>query len=169
MGGARILDTIGFARHDHRACISGAVAAASAYCREHGLRLTPVRRRVLEILLAAHRAMGAYDLLEHLRAEGLGSTPPQAYRALDFLVAHGFAHRIEGLNAFIACTHPRERHAPVFLICARCGLVAEADLEPGAGFLGELAGQTGFAIERTVIEAQGICAGCRGKAEGTSA
>lgn len=146
----------GFDNHDHRACIASALAAAEAHCEECGARLTPVRRRVLEILLAEHRAMGAYDVLEVLRAEGLGSQPPVAYRALDFLVAHGLAHRVERMNAFIACNHPGEAHAPAFLICRVCETVAETDAPKVSA--------TGFEIEQTVVEAEGVCPNCKAEA-----
>ena len=89
---------LGFAHHDHDTCVSEALAAAEARCAAEGLRFTPVRRKVLDILLQEHRALGAYDILDMLREEGLGSQPPVAYRALDFLVTHGFAHKIERLN-----------------------------------------------------------------------
>lgn len=120
-----------------------------------------MRRRVLEILLARHRAMGAYEILDTLREEGLGSQPPVAYRALDFLVSHGFAHKIERLNAFIACTHPGQDHTPAFLICRNCDAVAEAHAEPSRGMLGRAASDTGFAIEQAVVEALGLCPNCR--------
>ncbi|RMD92342.1 MAG: transcriptional repressor, partial [Alphaproteobacteria bacterium] len=90
-----------FAPHDHRACAAAALARAEARCRESGLRLTPLRRRVLEILLESHRPLGAYDILARLRADGRPAQPPVAYRALDFLVAHGLAHRLHSLNAFL--------------------------------------------------------------------
>ena len=153
-------ETIGFARHDHASCIANTVAAADEKCRSEGLQLTPVRRRVLEMLLDRHRALGAYEILDLLRNEGLGSQPPVAYRALDFLVRNGFAHRIEGQNAFIACTCPGESHTPVFLICRMCNAVAEARAEASADLLGEVAADTGFQIEKTVIEAVGVCPGC---------
>lgn len=155
---------IGFESHDHRACIAEAVAAADAHCRAEGLQFTPVRRRVLEILLERHRALGAYDILDQLREEGLGSQPPVAYRALDFLVGHGFAHKIERLNAFVACAHVGEAHAPAFLICRACGKVAEAQAAPDRGLLAQAADRTGFRIERTVVEALGLCPDC-GQAE----
>lgn len=157
-------DPIGFARHDHRACIEGGVAAADSYCRNAGLQFTQVRRRVLEILLARHRAMGAYEILDILRDEGLGSQPPVVYRALDFLVNHGFAHRIEHLNAFAACSHRGKHHTPAFLICRVCGSVAEAQVDGPASFLGDAAAATGFDIERTVVEVEGVCPNCRDRA-----
>lgn len=152
-----------FHRHDHTACISDTLAAAEARCVEEGLRLTPVRRRVLEMLLAEHRAMGAYDILPRLAEEGLGSQPPVVYRALDFLVSHGFAHRVEQLNAFIACGGPDEDHTPAFLICRACGAVAEARLAAGTlpgGPLGREATAAGFRIENAVVEVSGLCANC---------
>ena len=114
------MDALGFTHHDHQHCISHAIGAAEEACAEQGLQLTPQRRRVLEILLEEHRAMGAYELLDVLRTEGIGAQPPTVYRALDFLVSNGFAHKIERLNAFVACAHPGERHAPAFLICSDC-------------------------------------------------
>ena len=160
------MTTIGFKTHDHHVCIETALAQAVARCRDAGLNLTPVRRRVLEILLARHRAMGAYDILDHLREEGLGSQPPVVYRALDFLVRNGFAHRIECLNAFIACAHPGTTHAPAFLICRGCDAVAEAGPEPARAAIARAAEQAGFAIERSVIEAEGLCPACRTGAPG---
>ena len=158
------MSTLGFEQHDHSNCIQGSLAEVENQCKAKGLRLTPVRRRVMEILLDEHRAMGAYDILDRLRAEGLGSQPPIAYRALDFLVKHRFVHKIERLNAFIACGHPGEWHAPVFLICRSCDTIAEAHTDIAAGRLGDVARDAGFEIERTVVEAEGLCPKCRGEA-----
>lgn len=157
------METIGFDHHDHSACRSHGLQTVEAQCAAQGLNLTPVRRRVLEILLEDHRALGAYDILDRLRQEGLGSQPPVAYRALDFLTTHGFAHKIERLNAFTACTHPGQNHAPVFLICRICNSVAEGMAEPARGTLDRVAAETGFKIERTVTEAEGICPNCQKK------
>lgn len=129
-----------------------------------GVRLTPVRRRVLEILLEEHKAMGAYDVLTRLAAEGFGNQPPVAYRALEFLEDQGFAHRICRLNAFTACMHPGEDHAPAFLICRVCDTVAEAPAAPVMAALTKAAAQSGFVIERANIEALGLCPACAGTA-----
>jgi Fur family zinc uptake transcriptional regulator len=149
------MTTPAFAQHDHGACVAGALAAAEAACAGGRASLTPVRRRALEILLEGHAAMGAYDLLARLSAEGLGSQPPVAYRALNFLVAQGLAHRIESADAFVACAHPGRAHVPAFLVCRRCRAVAEGEAEPMGA---EVAG---FAVERRVVEAEGLCPGCR--------
>ena len=155
----------GFDCHDHAVCVSTMLGRAEARCREAGLNLTPVRRRTLEILLREHRAIGAYDLLAHLAEEGLGSQPPVAYRALDFLVKAGLAHKIEALNAYIACTETEAEHTPAFLICRRCNSVVETRTTPAAGRLGDAARETGFHIERAVVEAQGLCPSCQEQAQ----
>ena len=154
------MDAIGFETHDHKGCIRDGLAAVESACAERGLQFTPVRRRVLELLLEGHRAMGAYEILDVLREEGIGSQPPVAYRALDFLVSHGFAHKIERMNAFIACTHPNEAHTPAFLICRKCDAVAETHADPASGLLGRALSETGFRIEQAVIEAVGLCPAC---------
>lgn len=165
---APVADTgtaVGFESHDHSACVDSAIAAAEAHCAEKGLRFTPVRRAALDFLLRKHRALGAYEVLDRLRDAGFGSQPPVAYRALDFLVENGFAHKIERLNAFIACAHPGASHSPAFLICRLCEAVAEANSAPSRGTLGAAARAAGFTIERTVVEALGVCPACAGKAD----
>ncbi len=158
------MHTIGFQRHDHSHCIADTLETAETHCRDHGLRFTPVRRRVLEILLADHRALGAYDILDVLAAEGLGAQPPVAYRALEFLVGNGMAHRIERLNAYAACAHPGRPHAPAFLICRTCRMVAEADTGPIEDRLEDAAHAAGFTIERIAVELEGLCPACVGSA-----
>ena len=151
--------TAAFTPHDHHQCIQGAMSSAEAVIADRGLRLTPVRRRTLEILLERHGAMGAYDVLERLAADGFGNQPPVAYRALEFLVDNGLAHRIRRLNAFTACAHPGEDHHAAFLICRGCNLVAEIPAEPLRAVLE--ANSAGFTVERTSIEALGLCPACR--------
>jgi Fur family zinc uptake transcriptional regulator len=57
--------------HDHghaqAATPEAALALAEEYCRERGEKLTPIRRKVLELLLASGRATKAYSLLDDMR------------------------------------------------------------------------------------------------------
>ena len=152
-------DPLGFTAHNHAHCVDSAMKAAEAVCAEKGVQFTPVRRRTLEILLETHAALGAYDILARLDEENLGSKPPVVYRALNFLVEQGFAHRIERLNAFVACVHPGAQHDPAFMICRTCGTVAEATVTSAA--FGSSAAQSGFQIEQTVLEAEGLCPSCQ--------
>lgn len=157
---------VAFAEHDHGRCRKALMGEFARAAAARGLRLTPARRRVLELLSEAHRAMGAYELLDRLRADGLGSQPPVVYRALDFLIEAGFAHKLERLNAYVACAHPDGEpgrdHAACFLICAECRKVAE--IEDGGLDLAiaQAAAERGFAMRRTVLEIEGVCPACRG-------
>ncbi len=154
-------DTTSFRAHKHAHCVTSALQAAESLCAQKKLRLTPVRRRVLEVLLERHRAMGAYDVLDRLRAEGFGSQPPVAYRALDFWVGAGLVHKVQKLNAFVACTHPSSGHQPVFMICRGCDTVAEGTADPADSAVERAASAAGFRIETTVREVEGLCPKCQ--------
>ncbi|HPD91092.1 MAG: transcriptional repressor [Rhodobacter sp.] len=155
------MSTPAFEPHDHHRCVHTALAEAETLARQRGLRLTPVRRRALEILLERHGAMGAYDVLQRLSEDGFGHQPPVAYRALEFLVENGLAHRIRRLNAFAACAHPGRDHSAAFLICRGCDAVAEIPADPLRDVLQSGAEGHGFQVERATIEALGLCALCQ--------
>ena len=133
---------------------------AEKYCDANSLQLTPVRRKVLELLLQSKGAIGAYDILDHLRQAGFKSQPPVAYRALEFLLKYGFAHKVEQLNAFVACTHPGEEHSPAFMICRNCDSVSEMETDGSEFPLSGVTNFSGFKIEEAIIEAKGLCNVC---------
>lgn len=151
--------------HDHRACARSTIARAEALCAARGARLTDIRRKVLEALAETHAPAGAYDVIERLaEAGGRPPAPITIYRALDFLMAHGLAHRIESRNAYVACAHEHgtDGEAPVvFLICERCGVVGEAGADEFEAALKALARKSGFSPRSPVIEITGECAHCR--------
>ncbi|MGI9435490.1 MAG: Fur family transcriptional regulator [Geminicoccaceae bacterium] len=153
---------LAFARHDHGECRKSAIAEAKKLCDARSVRLTPVRERVLELLWEAHQPVRAYDILERLGSEGFGSQPPVVYRALDFLIEHGFAHKIECLNAYLACDCPGADHGAKFLICTGCNRVAEFDDQAIARALKKIAGGSGFEIGRATLEVEGLCPDCAG-------
>jgi len=152
--------------HDHDrqglsgGALSAGLAVAEARCEAAGQRLTPPRRRVLELLLEAGQPVKAYDLIAGFGADGAPAKPPTVYRALEFLARQGFAHRIESLNAYIACGGASDGHAAAFLICDCCGATREftpartAEIE-------RLAGDQGFSLTGLTIEAHGLCAECQ--------
>ena len=154
-------EAIGFRKHNHSGCINATLDVAEARCARRSLRLTAIRRRVLEILLKEHKAMGAYEILEQLHSDGHRSQPPVAYRALDFLVRLGVVHKIERLNAFVACSQPDSSHTPLFMICRACEHVAEISTNASRNTLANAARDSGFQLERSVIEAEGLCPSCQ--------
>lgn len=156
-----MLTPVAFHDHDHSNCEGGVLEHADQRARDAGLRLTPVRRKALEILLETHRALGAYEVLERLKAGGFGDQPPVAYRALDFLVENGLAHKVRRLNAYAACMHPQIDHAPVFMICRTCGAVAEAMAQDVRVAVRAVADAAKFTVERVNVEVLGLCPGCQ--------
>ncbi len=137
-----------------------ALVEAEARCGGDGQRLTTPRRRVLELLLSAPGPVKAYDLIGAFGAQGEAAKPPTVYRALEFLERQGFAHRIESLNAYVACRLGETAHAAAFLICDCCG--ATREIEPaGSGEFLASAEVAGYAVQTLHIEARGRCQACR--------
>src|SRR5262245_37332204 len=93
--------------HDHGRCAAEAIAHPEALCAARAQRLTPTRRQVLEALLTSHKPLGAYEIIDRA-APGARPAPITVYRALDFLIENGLVHRLESLNAFIACVNKHE-------------------------------------------------------------
>jgi len=147
--------------HDHGTCTSEAIAHAEELCAQRTQRLTPMRRHVLETLLASHKPLGAYEIMERLAEHGRPA-PITIYRALDFLRENGLVHRIESRNAFVACVHNHADKDPVvFLICERCGAVGEAPGGTVAEAIKASCRAAGFAAKSPVIEIAGVCSHCR--------
>ena len=147
--------------HDHARCATSAIAHAEVQCAARAQRLTPLRRHVLETLLASHKPLGAYEIIEQW-AEKPRPAPMTVYRALDFLRENGLVHRIESRNAFVACVHDHANEDPVvFLICERCGAVGEAPGGSVAKALKASARAAGFSPKSPLIEIAGICSHCR--------
>lgn len=145
---------------DHVHCLSDALARAEAISEQRGLRLTRLRRQVLELVWASHMPVKAYDLLDQLRLEHAAAAPPTVYRALDFLVEQGFVHRIESLNAYIGCDIPERDHQGQFLICEKCGIAAELRDPEIAAVLHGKAEKMGFRLDVSTVEMKGRCARC---------
>lgn len=150
--------------HDEHAGLSGAALGralldAESRCALTHERLTPPRRRVLELLLGAEGPLKAYDLIAAFGEGGEPAKPPTVYRALEFLERLGFAHRIESLNAYVPC-RIEGGHTAAFLICDCCG--ATREIEPtGIAEIQGLAGEAGYSLAGVTVEAHGLCGDCR--------
>ena len=142
---------------------------AERQCQQHGARFTPIRRRVLEMIAGASGGLKAYELLDRLAVEHAAARPPTIYRALDFLIDQGLVHRIESLNAYVACPCPEHAHGFQLLICRDCGRVEELHLDDVNAQLDARAQALGFRVERQTIELLGRCESCQqGRQEAAS-
>lgn len=155
--------------HDHASCVAEALATADRICNERGVRLTALRRRVLELVWNSHQPVGAYDLLGELARGGRRAAPPTVYRALQFLLDQGLVHRIESRNAFIGCAHPEDRHVVEIMLCSQCGRAAELPDDRIASAVRAAAKRLGFEVQRQTIEVTGLCAECRTEPAGPAA
>lgn len=146
--------------HDHSHCVEGALERAEAVCEARGLRLTPLRRQVLELVWASHKPVGAYDVLKAMTDDGRNAAPPTVYRALDFLIQAGLVHRLDSLNAYIGCPDPAHAHTGQFLICRECMDVIELDISSISDRIDTAASEAGFVAEQQMLEVRGLCARC---------
>lgn len=147
--------------HEH--CLAHALDQAQTLCEDKGARLTPLRRRVLELVWSSHEAVKAYGLLDRLSTEDHTVKPPTVYRALDFLLEQGLVHRVDSLNAFVGCSHPDEPHEAHLLICTGCGRVEELASNDLEGAIQQALAPTGFQPTRARLEVHGLCANCQKK------
>lgn len=136
------------------------VSAVEQACDERGLRLTPLRAQVLGLIAAAGKPVKAYDLLDQMKRDNGTSAPPTVYRALDFLLAQGFIHRLASVNSFVSCHHPQQRHSVPFLICDGCQSAIELEDERIARLLDAQAKTRGFTPRAQTLEVHGLCADC---------
>lgn len=130
------------------------------YCAKHGERVTPPRRAVYAALLKSDQPMSAYDLLDSLKTALNNPKPPTVYRALEFLQAHGFVHRIESLNVYVTCGAGHRHNGSQFMICSKCGRVEEAHLCHVPKGLQEQVDARGFKVSHWNAELHGLCESC---------
>ncbi|BDX07956.1 transcriptional repressor [Planctobacterium marinum] len=134
---------------------------AKAYCEAKGVRFTSLREKVYALMLEKQGAVGAYDLLDLLKATEDSAKPATVYRSLDFLLEMGLVHKVESDNTFIACHHFDCHHPVQFLICESCGIVQEIQSAGLKEQLEEQATNLGFKVKKQTIEAHGLCAQCQ--------
>lgn len=154
--------------HDHSHALRPDARAArledaQLLCADSGERMTSSRLRTYELILEANGPIKAYDVIDRFHPDG-AAKPPTVYRALSFLEQMGLIHRIESLNAFVACdTHDRHAHSghtAGFLLCECCGQSAEIAI-PNRTEIEASAAKTGFTINHITLEARGLCQACR--------
>jgi len=144
------------------------INAVEQACYANGLRLTPIRANVLRLLAHAGKPVKAYDLLAWVRnsretgcaKEAGADAPPTVYRALDFLINHGFVHKLASVNAFVTCHHPGATHSVPFLICDSCQQAIELEDRDIVRQLETRARALGFKPQAQVLEVHGLCADC---------
>ena len=130
-------------------------------CEQRGLRLTPIRANALRLIADAGRPIKAYDLLDQMKTTHDAAAPPTVYRALDFLLEHGFIHKLASINAYVGCHHPGgAQHAVPFLICDNCQSATELEDAAVVDSLEASARALGFMPQAQTLEVHGLCVNC---------
>lgn len=137
------------------------VAHAESVCREQGVSFTPIRRDVFVLLSRHGRPVGAYELLDELKTLRPNAAPVTVYRALDFLVSVGLAHKVNALNAFTACRGSDLAHRGLMLICSKCSHVIELEDRKVENSIQRSAADLAFETGDWLVEVVGICADCQ--------
>ncbi|MEC6825124.1 zinc uptake transcriptional repressor Zur [Photobacterium piscicola] len=138
------------------------LAKAQQLCEQRGVRMTPQRLKVLALIINHHSSISAYELLDLLKASEPQAKPPTVYRALDFLLAQGFVHKVESTNSYIACcVLGHADHCSQLLICDKCGFVEEIHDDELAKLLRQKSEQYSFMIKHHVVESHGVCHKCQ--------
>ena len=137
------------------------VAKAAKWCEAHGYRFTKPRRHVLKIIAGHNEPVSAYDILDELQDYISNPKPPTVYRAIDFLDHHGFIHRIESRNAYLACNSDHFHAGSQFMICDNCGRTIEAHLCHLPEAINNTAQGHDFRVTHWDMEAHGICSHCQ--------
>lgn len=150
--------------------ITARILAAKSECDQRGVRFTPLRQQIYQLILESDTPIGAYDLITKLQQLRLTSkaapdrknvAPPTVYRSLEFLLSEGLIHQLTSLNAFVPCCHPRDKHTAAFLICESCQRVQECSSLPVQEIMSFAKDDAGFLVARSVIELAGVCANCQ--------
>lgn len=159
--------------HDHDLCIENLLHFAEHYCAREGLRLTRLRRDILEEIAASHKAIGAYQILDNFAVRGKKLAPISVYRSLDFLQAAGLIHRLESINAYFACQknltrdvggarlRPCLAQPMVFLVCDECGTIGEMDGAPLEPVIEGYLTSSDFSSSHSQLEIKGLCPLCQ--------
>lgn len=135
---------------------------AEADCRRQGAAFTSIRRLVFMLLQRHPQGIKAYDLLDLIRTLKPNAAPPTVYRALNFLVAHGLAHKINCINLFIACNQDSQKpdESTLFLVCPRCHSVTEFQDNTASQALRQALVATGYQLSHRVMEIGAVCPLC---------
>ena len=166
--------------HLFSASVEALLARADELCVRRHVRLTALRRQILGLMLEANAPLGAYDLLQRLQAIQGNAAPPTVYRTLEFLMEFGLIHKIERLSAFMPCTHTLGRapchehdadcvHASQFLICRNCSSVTELEDSTILASIVAASKESGFRLQHTTVEVEGLCAKCADSTQVTPA
>ena len=133
-------------------------------CKSNKLGLTEIRKLVFEIIVKNNKPIKAYEILDKIsNINNKPSHPPTVYRAIDFLIENGFVHKLNSINSFVGCFHPKAHKECYFLICKKCNIYQECCDDSLKDRISKTAIHNNFVISNTTLEIEGHCLDCSQK------
>ena len=143
---------------------NASISRVDEICRSNNLGFTDIRRQVFEIIIKNNKPIKAYEILDEIRnITNKPSHPPTVYRAIDFLIENGFVHKLNSINSFVGCFHPKTHEECYFLICKKCNLYQECCDDSLKDKISKTAVHNKFVISNTTLEIEGHCLDCSQK------
>ena len=144
--------------------IKDSISRVFDICKNNNIIFTEIRKSVYEIIIKYNKPIKAYEVLDELRhVTGKTSHPPTVYRAIDFLIKNGFIHKLNSINSFVGCFHPKIHKECYFLICKKCNIYQECCDNDLAENIFKTAKQNDFIVSNTTLEIEGHCQDCLDK------
>ena len=141
--------------------MSSQQAIAVKTLKQAGIRATPLRIEVLNIMLQAKSSLSAYDILELLIQVHPAVKPMTVYRTLHTFENVHLVHKLEKNNSYVLCCHPNEAHSCQIIICDNCSTYTEIHDDRLAKHIADTIKRSGFATDQTTIELSAVCNECR--------
>jgi len=144
--------------------LNASISRVDEICRSNNLGFTDIRKQVFEIIIKNNKPIKAYQILDEIRnITNKPSHPPTVYRAIDFLIENGFVHKLNSINSFVGCFHPKTHEECYFLICKKCNLYQECCDDSLKDRISKTAVHNNFIISNTTLEIEGHCLDCSKK------
>lgn len=141
--------------------IEESISRVVEICKENNLVFTEIRQKVFEIIIEHTKPIKAYEILDDLtKILGKSSHPPTVYRAIDFLIENGFIHKLNSINSYVGCFHPKIHKECYFLICKKCNIYQECCDKNLTDNIFKTADKRDFIVSNTTLEIEGHCQGC---------
>ena len=133
------------------------------HCKLNNIRITKLRKLILEHLCKIEKPITAYELLDRL----IQCSAPQkrynimsVYRILNFLLDNGLIHKIDSNNTYSICCRPGINICQLF-ICQSCSGKIETHKASISHALAKVADHHNFTILSNKIEVLGLCQSCK--------
>ncbi len=139
-----------------------AIAGARSQLHARGMRWTPQRRMIVEVLLASRGHVTGTELVDRCRRLDPETTPSTVYRTLDALEEIGLirhSHGADGREEYHVLPAAEHGH----LRCEACGATWEIEADEAARLTDALAKSRGFELNLSHLTIVGRCAGCGGR------